>query len=519
MQSPVVSRQVITTPGGRRSVLGHTRSASLSDPANPLSLRSLVETSTVNGRVSSSTFDALSRRLTEEAPSGHRVIADVDAHGRTTRVEAPGVTPKTYEYDARGRLHRSAQGARETVYAYGADGRIASLTDPLNRTTAFTYDAAGRTTALKRPDARQVGYSYDSSGNLRSLTPPGRAAHTFAYSSRDLLTSYTPPQLGAAAAPTSYTQDGDELVTAMNRADGSTVGFRYDDASQLDRLTQPRGTTDFVYSAQTGTMTSATGPGSEKIAYTYDGSLPTRATVTGTFSGQVTNTYDDDFRLATQSIGGSDSAAYVYDDDGRLIRGGGLTLARDAVTGLVSGLSLGASTTAITRNAFGEPESTATKQGASAVYGESYGRDASGRITSKAESRLASSANVAYTYDSSDRLYQVRRDGTLTATYGYDDNGNRTSVIRAGDALPTTADYDAQDRMTRYGANTYSYSDAGALRTKVAPEGTTSYEYDALGSLTKATLPAGTTLDYVVDPTGRRIGGQARRGARARLPL
>ena len=53
----------------------------------------------------------------------------------------------------------------------------------------------------------------------------------------------------------------------------------------------------------------------------------------------------------------------------------------------------------------------------------------------------------------------------LQATYSYDDNGNRTQVDRPGD-LPLTADYDAQDRLTRHGANTYTYTAAGELATQ-----------------------------------------------------
>ena len=98
----------------------------------------------------------------------------------------------------------------------------------------------------------------------------------------------------------------------------------------------------------------------------------------------------------------------------------------------------------------------------------------------------------------------MRRDGELRATYTYDDNGNRTQVVRAGE-LPITAAYDEQDRLTAYGAATYTYTDAGALASKTDASGTTTYVYDALGALTRVKLPDGVVLDYAIDAYGRRV--------------
>jgi RHS repeat-associated protein len=80
-------------------------------------------------------------------------------------------------------------------------------------------------------------------------------------------------------------------------------------------------------------------------------------------------------------------------------------------------------------------------------------------------------------------------------------NGNRTKVNGT-----VVAGYDAQDRMTSYGANEYSYTAGGDLVAKTTPAGTTSYVYDLYGSLRQATLGDGTVLDYVVDGNHRRVG-------------
>ena len=70
-----------------------------------------------------------------------------------------------------------------------------------------------------------------------------------------------------------------------------------------------------------------------------------------------------------------------------------------------------------------------------------------------------------------------------------------------------TAIYDAQDRLVSYGATTYTYTQAGELRTRTDPAtGTTTYTYDALGNLRSVALPTGTLVSYAVDGASRRIG-------------
>src|SRR3972149_8288948 len=66
--------------------------------------------------------------------------------------------------------------------------------------------------------------------------------------------------------------------------------------------------------------------------------------------------------------------------------------------------------------------------------------------------------------------------------------------------------YDAQDRLTAYGAVTYSYTANGDLRTATCGGQTTTYTYDVFGNLTAVALPSGTNLEYVIDGQNRRIG-------------
>ena len=123
MEAPLTTRMTVTTPAGRRTVMSRTRSVDLATPGAPLSLRSLTETTTVNGRVQTTSFDATTSRWTDTSPAGRQLVTDIDGQGRPLRIESAGITPSVYTY-ADGRLTKSAQGERTEAYAYDASGRV-----------------------------------------------------------------------------------------------------------------------------------------------------------------------------------------------------------------------------------------------------------------------------------------------------------------------------------------------------------------------------------------------------------
>jgi RHS repeat-associated protein len=109
-----------------------------------------------------------------------------------------------------------------------------------------------------------------------------------------------------------------------------------------------------------------------------------------------------------------------------------------------------------------------------------------------------------YTYDLAGRLTEVKKNGTVIATYSYDTNGNRLSLVTPGGT--TTGAYDAQDRLTQYAGTTYGYTANGELASTTTGGQTTTYTYDVLGNLKTVVGPTGFTIEYVVDAQNRRIG-------------
>jgi RHS repeat-associated protein len=237
----------------------------------------------------------------------------------------------------------------------------------------------------------------------------------------------------------------------------------------------------------------------------------TATTVAGAAPGAIVNDYDDQLRLASQTVGGAE-VTYDYDDDGLPVRIGELTLTHDSDNGKFAGLGSGASQTTVSRTALGEPDAVTTRQGAATTYAETYARDDIGRITTRTATRAAGSTTWEYGYDAAGRLETVERDGATVATYTYGANDNRASVTRG--AMTVEYGYDAQDRLQSAGATTYTYTPAGELRTKKTGTAETTYDYDATGALTGVELPDGTQLGYTIDAGGRRVaetGGTSQR--------
>ncbi|HMV50386.1 MAG TPA: RHS repeat-associated core domain-containing protein, partial [Blastocatellia bacterium] len=198
---------------------------------------------------------------------------------------------------------------------------------------------------------------------------------------------------------------------------------------------------------------------------------------------------------------------FTYDNDNLLTGAGALAITRQAQNGLVTGTTLGSVADTRGYNGFGEPVSYTASFNAAPLLAITYTRDKLGRITQKVESVLGGTASTYdYSYDAAGRLTQVKLNAATIATYVYDSNNNRISLTTPGGTV--TGAYDNQDRMTAYGAATFTHTANGELLTRTAGAQATSYGYDVLGNLRTVTLPDTTQIEYVYDGLNRRVGKQ-----------
>jgi RHS repeat-associated protein len=283
------------------------------------------------------------------------------------------------------------------------------------------------------------------------------------------------------------------------------------------------------YNLATGQLSSVDGSWGEGLSFDYDGPLLTGLTWTGAVGGtagaSVILGYDDNFRVASQTVTGGTTLSIGYDNDGLLTSAGGMTVTRRSDNGMVAATTITATSGGSTGTVSDEYTYDLNGQLASYTASSTVGtttkllysetivtRDNAGRIKEKIDAYGYTGATEShdwqYDYDTAGRLTQAKEDGVVTGSYGYDDDDNRIAATVGGTVISplSAASYDAQDRMTAYGGATYAYGANGELATKTVSGAVTSYTYDAFGNLLDVTPPTGSAVDYVIDGLNRRVG-------------
>jgi len=508
MLAPVATKTTTVTPSGRTRIVTHQRSVILATLGDLLSLAKLTETFSDNGAVSTFVYDGLSRVLTSTTAAGRISTASVDAKGRITQREIAGIAPASFVYDSQGLISTLSVGngasSRTTSLTYNNARYLTAVQDPLGRTTALSYDGVGRPLLQTLPDSRTIGFTYDANGNLSTLTPPGRPAHSFGYTEIDQPAQYTPPDVNPGSDQTQFSYNTDGRLAQTTRPDGQMISAGYDGAGRLNQVTLARGSVGYTYNPTSGQIAAASAPDGINLTYSYDGWLLTGKNWTGPVAGSVGYIYDNRFRLISTSVNGGAAVTFQYADDSLLTQAGALVLSRNGQNGLLTGSTLGGVTDAWSYSQFAEPTGYSAAYNAAPLLNLQYQYDKLGRITQKSETIGGTTDVYTYTYDLTGRLTGVGKNGLAVESYTYDANSNRLSANGPGGVVAGV--YDAQDRMTQYGAMTYGHTAAGERISKTVGGQTTQYSYDALGNLLGVTLPDGTAITYLVDSQNQRIG-------------
>ena len=474
------------------------------------------ETTSINGKISTTTYNAATRTTTITSPMGRHTVLTRDEKGRVVFKQQGTLAPTTTTYDSRGRVETMTMGsggeARQVTLAYDALDRISGITMPLSPVRHLAYNLDSQPVSMG-PDGFAVGLSRGPAGDIMSVTPPARPAHQFTYTLAGDQQSYTAPVVGGVPSSITYGYNLDSQPTSRSRLDGQAVGMTYDTAGRGSTMTYPAEagnvaagsvTTTRTYSPTTGKLVGLTTSDGEGLSFVYEGNLLLSATSTGSASGAVSMTYDNHFRVQSETAAGS-SVSFGYDNDGLPTTVGALSITRHLANGLVTGTTLGNLTDTFAHNAFVEPMDYEAKYSGSTLLHQAFVRDGEGRIEQKTETIGGVTTIYQYSYDGAGRLWQVLVDGVLTATYLYDANGNRTSRVTPGETEVGTPD--DQDRLSTYGKWAFTYAPDGELKTKVdtTTSGTTTYSYDGMGALRKVLLPDGRLIEYAVNADGRRV--------------
>ena len=465
------------------------------------------------GNTTSLAYDERGNLTTLTSPNGRTLAFSHNDLGLTEASTDALGTQRQFEYNDGGNLTRIIEGdgasQRITGITYTEECLPATLSNAEGQTSQFDYDAQGQLTRVMLPDGRNIDIAYDDVGSPTTITPPGRPAHQFSFNDVNLEATYDPPDIGVSDDITSMEYNNARQLTTINRPDGKRVDFGYDTAGRLNSRQMPAVSSTIGYDASTGQLISVDSTDNIDMDFTWDGFLPVASTMSGELNGQVSQNFDSDFFLISESVNGN-AISYDYDNDGLLIRAGNLNLSRENASGLLGSTTLGIVTESLGYNAFAEPQYRQIQVNGSPILAFDYNRDKLGRIDTLTETLGGSEVALDYAYDLAGRLVEVRQNGTAIETYAYDANSNRIQSSNATGTINYT--YDDQDRLieaTRTGGTTtYEYNNAGDLQSKTTASATTSYYYDAAGNLRTVTLPDSTEIEYLIDGLDRRVGKQ-----------
>lgn len=521
--APSVSTEV-GTPAGLKRYTSESVAVTQTTPSDPFSIQTELRTTSRNVAncnagsscamlQSTDAFDRATMTRTHTSAAGRTRTETFDVQERLTQTAVPGEAAVAYSYDGEGRVQTISQGARSTTMAYGPDKLVSSITTSGpsgSRVVTYTSrDGVGRPTLMMLPGSRQVGYTYDAAGNTTAVTPPSKPSHTQTFDNRDLMTLFTEPV--TSATPTGLLYNADLQLTTVQLPASSANTRTYSYLLGLYSGVTGQGGISRALTRDAAERVTGISTGSTdniSLGFGYDGRLVTSVTWGGNVGGTVAYAYDNHFENKMLTVAGTAFSRSFDSDD--LLTGvswtappsGALTIGRNALNGRVETVTTGNIVETRTYDAtYGELSNISYTYSGSNRYSVAYVRDGFGRVTRKTETVDALTPVVFdYTYDTAGFLAQETKSGPVTTTWGYDGNGNRTSLNGSTFGIVV----DGEDRLTKYNNVNYTY-DAATGNTLTRGTAAT-LTWDRLGNLrtVQQTYPA-PNLQYSYDGQERRV--------------
>jgi RHS repeat-associated protein len=453
---------------------GNTISCAAAPPSPELPCASIGE----NGVVAQDSYNSAGDLTSVSRPDGN----GSETAARTFGYNGDGLETSNTSPD--GNLPTANAGNYTTVTAYDVDGQTTSVTQAggsgataTPRTTSYGYDASGNQTTVTDPRGFTTTTTYDADNAAVLLTDPLGNVSLSCSDGDGNVTENVPPSgvagnnLTAASCPTSYPAGyGNRLA-----ADATT--YTYDANGNTTAMTTP------APAGQTGYETTT---------YTYDGTGNVVQTAgppasTGGPNQVTVDSYDAVGRLTSETTGFGTSAAstttFCYDPQGD-------QTAAVPPDGNTSGTARCETSSPWAVNSASYPTQAAYQTTGS--Y-DSAGDTVS--ETSPATAAAPSGSTTSYSYDSGGNLHSATDPNGITATYVYTPAGAVGSVSYSGSAAhAVTSSYDAEGRLTAMtdgtGSSSFSYNSFGELTSATNGAGqAVGYGYDADGNRTTITYP------------------------------
>jgi len=413
-------------------------------------------------------YDEDSRETSTVSPAGNVKGAEAgqyttkierDAQGRPATVTDPlGHTAK-HTYDGNGNLETFTDGeGHTTTYTYNGDNQLTKVKAPNGATTETEYDGAGRETSHTDANKHTTTYVRNILGEITEIKDPlGRVTKEEYDVAGNLKTV-----IDAAKRTTKYTYDPANRLTEISYSDGKTpaVKYEYDADGDRTKMTDGTGKTSYTYDILDRLVQSTDGHGDitgyeynlggQQIKLTYPNGTP------------VTRAYDNAGRLQSVTDPSKNTTTFAYDPNSN-------------PTTIIFPKGTGEQDKTIYNHADQVMKITMTGSGLKVLASLAYTRNNNGQVKTTTTTGLPGSESAGYGYDANNRL----TSGAGTS-YEYDPANNPTKIGA------TTYTYDAASQLEAGGGTTYGYDQLGE-RTSSTPKAiqTTTFGYDQAGNLTQ----------------------------------
>lgn len=468
--------------------------------------------------------------IASETRRGFTTSFGYDALSRPTSTAPPvgNATNTTYDLlDASGRrFNRVARGSSVTETLLDGFGRRSATRNSVGINTDQRYDACGHLAYESLPyttTSTGTSFTYDGLDRLKQKTNPDATNALYVYSNGIDVTITNERQKTTVQDWSAFGDPREARLVGVTDGDSKVWAYAYNALGGLTQVIPPTGSArTWVYygteaGGKPGLLKSETHPEAGTVSYTYDpaGLLLTRTDPT---FGQTAFTYDPDDRLILANRPGTASdTTFSWDasDNRTLLQNGYVSSsfgydAANRLTSRTDTVNARTFTTTLTPDGNGnlqqidypapsglsvrysyDSENRITdvrKTGAATAWANAFGYHPSGAPTS-----FAAGNGLVHSFTYTNRHWvDTINSGALSLNYDYNNGvGNIDSITDARPGMSQSFTYDNLDRLsttTGIGAGSLAYDAAGNRSSKtISGSGSTSYSYNGLSQLASST--------------------------------
>lgn len=445
------------------------------------------------GKSWSYSYDVRDRRVTQSDPLNNTTTWAYDAAGNAITITRPDNGTIAKVYDAMNRVISVTDPSNQTTtYAYGGiahlDGsfgdNLVRIVDARGNAYNFSYNLVGGKTSMIYPASTAGGvrshedWTYDAVGNVVTYTTRAGQVKTCTYDARDrdVLCDWSDSTPDVSRL---YDAAG-RLITIDNGS--SILSYTYDAANQMLAETQniigaPLGAKTFNYTYDAdGNRATLAYPDGKEIAYHYTARNQVGSIDYDGAPPMVDYGYDLSGKRVSKTLENGASAAYTYDDAGRLQVVNHSLNINGAPSNIVYtyGLNSVGNRTDRTEAIAGYSERdhytfTADEQIDTVRYNWNQSAGTQDRLVDydfdATGNRVAVTDNSIVTNYASNSLNQYTAVNGLSIP-AYDTNGNLVSLQQEAAELAWNYNFDAQNRLVSgtNGASSFQFSYDGRNR-------------------------------------------------------